>query len=94
MVDISGSVGGSGHYWDTVGELVSLYGQQVKEYYFWDTSIEVTTKKNLEKAISSRTGRGGTSPELVATEVVKKGIKKLILITDGQVSDHSVKRCD
>ena len=47
MVDISGSVGGSAHYWDMVGELVGLYGQKVKEYYFWDSSIEVTTKKNL-----------------------------------------------
>lgn len=39
-------------------------------------------------------GRGGTSPELVASEVVKEGLKKLILITDGQVSDHSVQACD
>ena len=30
MVDISGSVGGSAHYWDMVGELVALYGQKVK----------------------------------------------------------------
>ena len=39
-------------------------------------------------------GRGGTSPELVAQEVIQKGLKKIILITDGQVSDHSVQKCD
>ena len=94
MVDISGSVGGSAHYWGMVGELVALYGQEVKEYYFWDSSIEVATKKQMEGAIEKRTGRGGTSPELVAQEIVKKQLKRIILITDGQVSDHSVKRCD
>ena len=94
MVDISGSVGGSAHYWDMVGELVTKYGQEISKFYFWDTSIEVTTKKDLETAIAKRTGRGGTSPELVAAEVVKSNIKKLILITDGQVSDSSVQKCD
>lgn len=39
-------------------------------------------------------GRGGTSPELVAQKVIKKGLKKIILVTDGQVSDHSVQKCD
>lgn len=39
-------------------------------------------------------GRGGTSPELVAQEVVRIGLKKIILVTDGQVSDHSVQACD
>ena len=62
MVDISGSVGGSQHYWDTVRDLVALHGQNVAKYYFWDSRIEETSKKNLESAINSRTGRGGTSP--------------------------------
>ena len=66
MLDISGSVGGSENYWNTIGELIALYGQQIDKYYFWDSSIELTTKKQYETAIIQKKGRGGTSPELVA----------------------------
>lgn len=31
---------------------------------------------------------------MVAKEIVAKKLKKVILITDGQVSDHNVKECD
>lgn len=94
MLDVSGSVGGSENYWDTIGQLIAMYGQDIGHYYFWDSRIEEVNKKNMEQAIAKRMGRGGTSPELVAQEVVQKGLKKIILITDGQVSDHSVQQCD
>lgn len=48
----------------------------------------------MENQIISKTGKGGTSPEVVARQIVSKKIKKVILITDGQVSDHNVKECD
>ncbi len=94
MLDTSGSVGGSIHYWNTINDLLGLYGPKIGHFYFWNTSIEQINKKRFEQAIEQRKGWGGTSPELVANEVIKKDIKKLILVTDGQVSDHSVNQCD
>ena len=94
MLDTSGSVGGSPNYWNTINDLLSLYGPKVGHFYFWNTSIEECSKKRFEQAIQEKKGWGGTAPELVAQEVVKKNIKKVILVTDGQVSDHSVNQCD
>ena len=39
-------------------------------------------------------GNGGTSPEVVAKTIVDNKFINFILITDGQVGDHSVKSCD
>lgn len=47
MLDISGSVGGSQHYWNMISDLIALHGQQIDTYYFWDSSIEVTSKKEM-----------------------------------------------
>lgn len=45
MLDVSGSVGGSDNYWNTVSEIVAKYGQEIEHYYFWDSSIENAGKK-------------------------------------------------
>lgn len=37
---------------------------------------------------------GGTSPESVAKVITEKKYKNIILMTDGEVGDHSVTRCD
>ncbi len=39
-------------------------------------------------------GRGGTSPSLVAKQIMAKNLKNIILITDGQVGDNEVRTCD
>ena len=65
-----------------------MYAPEIEKYYLWDSSIELVDKKQFEKAINDRRGRGGTSPSLVATECVQKNIKTVILITDGQVEDY------
>ena len=39
MLDVSGSVGGSVNYYETVSNLVSMYGQEIGSYYFWDSRI-------------------------------------------------------
>lgn len=48
----------------------------------------------METQIQKKTGKNGTSPECCANEIIAKNIKKVILITDGQVSDHNVQMCD
>lgn len=36
MVDVSGSTGGSEHYWKTVADLFSLYANDIGSFYEWD----------------------------------------------------------
>jgi len=48
----------------------------------------------MEASIKARKGTGGTSPEHVATTIVKEKFKKIILVTDGEVGDYSVQACD
>ena len=90
MLDTSGSTGGSQNYWTSVQEIMNLYAKDTESYYFWNSSIEKIDKKRFQKAIDERKGWGGTSSALVAKEVVEKKLKSIILITDGQVSDHDV----
>lgn len=39
MVDVSGSTGGSDNYWTTVGQVLSLYANEIDKYYEWDNHI-------------------------------------------------------
>ena len=94
MVDVSGSTGGSQNYWQTVADVFSLHANDNGSFYEWDSGINKVTKKEMEFQIEARTGKGGTSPEVCAREIVDKKLKKVILITDGQVSDHNVRECD
>jgi len=61
-LDISGSVGGSDNYWSTVNDILTQYGPDIETFYFWDNSVSVGTKKQLEELILSKRGRGGTNP--------------------------------
>ncbi|CAM6005429.1 unnamed protein product [Sphagnum balticum] len=94
FVDNSGSVGGSQNYWDTVDDILKQYGKDITDYYFWNSVCELTPKKNFENWIVTKRGTGGTDPEHVATEIVAKKYANIILVTDGEVGDHSVQRCD
>lgn len=46
------------------------------------------------KWADSRRGTGGTSPEHVAREIANGKHSNIILVTDGEVGDHSVRSCD
>lgn len=94
MVDVSGSTGGSDNYWKTVGDALSIHANDISHYYEWDNGMRLVSKKDMETQIANKHGKGGTSPEVVAKEIVDKKLKKVILITDGQVSDYNVKECD
>lgn len=94
FVDNSGSVGGSQNYWDTVQMILTQYGPDISQCYLWNSNCGACTRKELENSINTRKGTGGTSPEHVAYEVVAKRYPKVILVTDGQVDNGSVQRCD
>jgi hypothetical protein len=93
-VDNSGSVGGSANYWDTVNQIIIQYGKDIGHYYLWNSNCGKTDLKTMEKSISTRQGTGGTSPEYVAYEIVAKRHSRIILVTDGEVGNQSVKLCD
>jgi hypothetical protein len=46
-LDVSGSVGGSPNYWNTVSQILTLYGPEIESFYFWDTRLELVDKKKL-----------------------------------------------
>ena len=94
FVDNSGSVGNSQNYWGAVQTVINKYAKDITEYYLWNSQISKSSLKELEGWIKSKKGTGGTSPQLVANEVVQRKIKNIILITDGEVGDHNVQACD
>ena len=94
FVDNSGSVGGSANYWDTVGQIITQYAKDIDSYYLWNSNCQKFSLKVLEESIASKRGTGGTSPEHVAHEIVAKQIRNIILVTDGEVDNGSVQRCD
>ena len=94
FVDNSGSVGGSENYWTTVDDILKQYGRDITHYYYWNSVCGLNDKKSFENWITTRRGTGGTDPEHVATEIVARMFTNVILVTDGEVGDHSVQRCD
>lgn len=94
FVDNSGSVGGSIDYWGTVQTIINQYAKDISHYYLWNSTCGKTSKKEIENWIASKKGTGGTSPEHVATTIVQEKLTHVILVTDGEVGDHSVQSCD
>lgn len=94
FVDNSGSVGGCVNYWQTINDIIIEYGKDITHYYLWNSRCNPSSKKEFEESIISKRGTGGTSPEYVAQEIVAKAFTSIILVTDGEVGDHSVHSCD
>ena len=67
FIDNSGSVGGSENYWGTVEHVLIKYAKDISNYYFWNSAINESSLKDVEKWMKTRRGTGGTSPQLVAT---------------------------
>ena len=94
FIDVSGSVGGFTNYWDVVNKVYQENKNNIGKYYFWDDKIKQVTVTEVEKFISNKTGVGGTCPEVVAKQISISKETKIILLTDGEVSDSSVSKCD
>lgn len=94
FVDNSGSTGNSANYWSAVNDVIYKYAKNISHYYLWNSDIKEVPLKQLEAWVTSKKGTGGTSPNVVAQEVVSKKYKEIILVTDGEVGDGSVQMCD
>ena len=82
------------NYWNTVQNILNDYAKDITHYYLWNSRCGISSKKLFEESIASKRGTGGTSPQYVAEEITKNKFDNIILVTDGEVGDHDVSRCD
>lgn len=92
FIDYSGSTGHSDRYWDNVKTIVDRFKDN-STITFWDSEKPQTVSyDNALKIIEEREGNCGTTPSLIAPLTVPDSY--VILVTDGQVANSEVKRCD
>lgn len=84
-------MGGCQTYWQTVQDIIIEYGKDITHYYFWNSRVYESSKKQFEESIASKRGTGGTSPSHVAENVANNKFVNIILVTDGEVGDSDVK---
>ncbi|KAH0788886.1 hypothetical protein GPJ56_007181 [Histomonas meleagridis] len=91
--DYSGSTCGCTFYHDTVQSLLKKYPNY--DVIYWSHVLKVASKEELAKTNKERRGSGCTEPILVAKYCVEKEFTgDLILITDGQIPESSVRDLD
>lgn len=91
-VDCSGSTGNESGYWNEVANTIQLNPKSV--FWFWDDKVTIL---NRDQALQwcKKAGRGGTYPVCMIKMLPKDTSKiNLTLITDGQVSENDVGKCD
>ena len=70
FVDNSGSVWSRNHYWSTVETIMDQYAKDISHYYLWNSTCEISSKKEVYNNILMMHGTGGTRPNNVASEIV------------------------
>jgi hypothetical protein len=91
FIDCSGSTGNSSKYWKTVAGIIHECSDK-DTFYFWDTTCCTLTKPEALYRAEMKRGGGGTSPECFAPRISPHD--GIIIITDGQVYESSIRRCD
>lgn len=90
FVDCSGSTGSNSKYWDRVSQLIE--SNKSASFFFWDDICRKYSYTDAVKHVNSRRGIGGTYPNCFVREISNSD--SIIIITDGQVSESDVKKCD
>jgi len=95
-IDCSGSTGGSRSYWNKVKVIIDQARKDYTEvrYFFWDNNAYKVSRLDVNNRIMKMTGGGGTSPSCFASEKKLPALSDVIIITDGQVSEGEVTKCD
>ena len=95
--DISGSVSGSVPYFNKCREIYNelLIDNPTKNIWFfvWGSRTTRMTSDEFSFWINSRRGDEGTEPNCIVPEIPANFTGKLIIITDGEISDISARRC-
>lgn len=93
FVDISGSVNNFTEYWNLVEKVKNE--NTFNTIYLWDSDIKKSNLDELNQMIKQKKGYKGTNPELICQVLKKEKINdNIVIITDGDVSNHAVQRCD
>lgn len=95
-VDISGSVNQQAVYWNLVASVAEEYPptDPANKYLLWDHGYQYVDAACVINAIKTRRGHGGTEPRCVAAAMRECAPQRLVLITDGEVSQQSVQMTD
>lgn len=92
-VDCSGSTGNNAMYWQEVADTIRANPQS--RIWFWDDKITILSEQQALQWCKNQTGRGGTYPVCMVKTLPRDTSKvNLFLITDGQVSENEVAKCD
>lgn len=70
------------------------YGSKIDCYYLWHHDTRSSSREEFDFAIAHMRGGGGNEAWKVAEEVVRKKHYNIILITDGEIMDYDVEKCD
>lgn len=89
--DCSGSTGGQRSYWNLVRTVASKAPSGSK-HFLWDTFCRPSSKIAVLNRAQSCKGGGGTSPACFVPYVTPDS--NVTIITDGQISQDSVKQAD
>lgn len=89
-IDCSYSTESSKEYWNKVIELVNAH--EHAEFILWGSDAERMSRASVLKWAKDRRARGGTSPQCFIPFLENES--RLILVTDGQVSNDAVTACD
>lgn len=98
FVDVSGSTGNNVDYWSKCEEiykdLVEKHGRDNVKIIMWDTAAVYSNEGDFLTRVANRRGGGGTYPYVIADSVMTPPHSKIVIITDGQVSDGDVSTCE
>lgn len=91
-IDYSGSTGNNVNYWERVFKIALANEDAI--FFFWDTYAKQMSPKDVLKYCQTAQGHGGTDPSCIAEILKKMTNVHLILITDGQIENNCVNKCD
>lgn len=89
-IDCSASTKGHKRYWNRVLKIVEE--NKDAKFVIWSSRAKFVSYDKIRDIANNRIATGGTCLSLFV-DLVKKH-SKLIIITDGQVSQSEVERCD
>lgn len=89
-VDNSGSTSGQPGYWNKVRSIVSA--NPLAKYILWNSHASIVTHTKMVQTYEKQDAGGGTEP--TAFIPLLKDCNKLILVTDGDIYESEIKKCE
>jgi hypothetical protein len=94
LLDISGSTGGCGRYYQYALEVFNRLARTGPvTVYVWDDSIRHVSNAQFIEICGHCCGGGGTYPHVMAPTQYTPDRGNIVIITDGDISDGDANRC-